>query len=90
MSWTWNSQEISLFLYIEENAVKTSLSRVSRVSRTSLFSTSSTAHTSCLYSRTRVMSVLYETYTDLYLTLVFSSKASVLRAYTSSLSCMII
>ena len=63
--------------------VKTFLSRASRVSRASIFFTFSTAYTSHLHSKIRVISVLYETYTNLYLTLVFSLKASVLRAFTS-------
>ena len=87
MSWTWNLQEISLFLYTTEKTVKTFMSRVSRASRASTFSTSSTAYTPHLYSEIRVMPVLHETHTDLCLTLVSSSKASVLRAYTSSIMC---
>ena len=87
MSWTWNPQGISPFLYTTEKTVKTFMSRVSRVSRASTFSTSSTAYTSCLYSGTRVMPVLHGAHTGLCLTLASSSKASVLRAYTSSTMC---
>ena len=49
--------------------LRLSISRVSRVSRASTFSTFFTTYTSYLYSRTRVMSILCETYTDLCLTL---------------------
>ena len=87
MSWTWNPQEISPFLYTTEKTVKTFMSRVSRASRASTSSTFSTAYTSCLYSGTRVTPVLCEAHTDLCLTLAFPSKASVLRAYTSSTMC---
>ena len=85
MSWTWNPQGISPFLYITGKTVKTFMSRASRVSRASTSSTSSTAYTPCLYSGTRVMPVLHGAHTDLCLTLASSSKASVLRAYTSSI-----
>ena len=87
MSWTWNPQEISPFLYTTGKTVKTFMSRVSRVSRASTSSTSSTAYTPHLYSGTRVTPVLHEAHTDLCLTLASSSKASVLRTYTSSTMC---
>ena len=87
MSWTWNPQGISPFLYTTGKTVKTFMSRVSRVSRASTSSTSSTVYTPHLYSGTRITPVLHEAHTDLCLTLASSLKASVLRAYTSSTMC---
>ena len=84
---TWVKHEIykkfHSFYILKKRLSRLSVSRVSKASRVSTFSTFSTAYTSHLYSRTRVTPVLCKTHTDLCLTLVFSSKTSVLRAYTS-------
>ena len=88
---TWVKHEIHKgfhSFYISKKRLSRLLSsRVSRVSKASIFSTSSTVYTSCLYSETRVTPVLCETHTNLCLTLTSSSKASVLRAFTSSIMC---
>ena len=88
---TWVKHEIHKrfhsFYILKKRLSRLLISRASRVSRAFIFSTFSTAYTSHLYSRIRVTPVLCETHTGLCLTLVFSLKASVLRAYTSFTMC---
>ena len=91
---TWVKYEIykrfHSFYILKKKLLRLFISRVSRVSRASIFSTFSTVYTPHLYSRIRVISVLHRVYTNLCLILASLLKASVLRAYTFSLSCMII
>ena len=86
---TWVEHEIykrfHSFYILKKMLSRLSISRASRVSRASTFSTFFTIYTSHLYSRTRVISILHKTHTNLCLTLASSSKASILRAYTSFL-----